>query len=101
MKNLFSDAAVELLIGVVTILISFGGSYVAIKENTARLDERSIIMELQVNKVESRVDKIEEQNREVMGQLAGSLNELNQVLAGMKVELAYIKDDVKTIKEAN
>ena len=98
MINKLSGSAVELIIGAVTVALSCVGSYVAISETTARLDERSIAQEIRIERNERSISAVNERNDVVMTQLTETINELNKVLVGMRVELTYIGEDVKELK---
>lgn len=79
--------AVELIIGALTVAASAGATYATVTG-----------LEHRITRVEHQQEKMSDSVSDTLKDLSLSISSLNEVLAGMKVELTYIKEDIKVIK---
>jgi hypothetical protein len=80
---------------VTAVLISLTASWIYVKEDLAQLNVRADQTEEQVSQVREDMKEYAEINRE----LSKTLNNLNVVLSGMKVQMGYIEEGVNELKQ--
>lgn len=87
-KNIFGIS--EMLIGAITIVLSVVGSWVVIKQDMARFEQR-------LESIETNARR----NVEVMEKLTDTLGMLQVTFAGFAVELKYLKEEARESKKGS